>query len=131
MSVALIKRDNYTNPIKSAIELCSGFGALKPDHNVLIKPNLVMGADKKLMPPFGKVTTARVIVHLIQALLYHNCSKITIGEGAVVMPELGSDTRAGNWSEGSDRARSFPILCRFILAHWTSRKFQRLFEHPL
>jgi len=43
MPVALSKRDNYTNPIKSAIERCSGFNALRPDHNVLIKPNLVMG----------------------------------------------------------------------------------------
>ncbi len=46
MTVALIKRENFPNPIKSAIDLCNGFSALKPDHNVLIKPNLVMGADK-------------------------------------------------------------------------------------
>ena len=68
MSVALIKRDDRSNPIKSAIELCNGFSELKPDHRVLIKPNLVMGADKKIIPPFGKVTTASAIEHLIQAL---------------------------------------------------------------
>ena len=103
MPVALIKRDNYTNPIKSAIELCSGFNGLKPDHNVLIKPNLVMGADKKMIPPFGKVTTASAIEHLIQALLDHNCRKITIGEGAIVNPEFGSDTAAAMKFSGIDR----------------------------
>ena len=103
MPVTLIKRDNYTNPIKSAIELCSGFNGLKPDHNVLIKPNLVMGADKKMIPPFGKVTTASAIEHLIQALLDHNCRKITIGEGAIVNPEFGSDTAAAMKFSGIDR----------------------------
>ena len=103
MPVTLIKRDNYSNPIKSAIELCSGFSELKPDHNVLIKPNLVMGADKKMIPPFGKVTTASTIEHLIQALLDHNCRKITIGEGAIVNPEFGSDTAAAMKFSGIDR----------------------------
>ena len=103
MTVALIKRDNYTNPIKSAIELCGGFNALKPDCSVLIKPNLVMGADKKMIPPFGKVTTASVIEHLIQTLLDHNCRKITIGEGAIVNPEFGSDTASAMKFSGIDR----------------------------
>ncbi len=103
MPVTLIKRDNYANPIKSAIELCSGFSALKPDHNVLIKPNLVMGADKKMIPPFGKVTTASAIEHLIQALFDHNCRKITIGEGAIVNPEFGSDTASAMKFSGIER----------------------------
>ena len=94
MSVSLIKRDNYSNPIRHAIKLCNGFSALKPDHNVLIKPNLVMGANKKVIPPFGKVTTARAVEQLIQVLFEHNCRKIAIGEGAIVIPELGSDTAA-------------------------------------
>jgi uncharacterized protein (DUF362 family) len=103
MSVALIKIDNYTNPIKSAIELCNGFSALKPDYKVLIKPNLVMGADKKMIPPFGKVTTASVIEYLIQALFDHNCRKITIGEGAILNSEFKSDTVSAMKFSGIDR----------------------------
>jgi uncharacterized protein (DUF362 family) len=103
MSVALIKRENYDNPIKSAIDLCKGFSELKPDHNVLIKPNLVIGADRKIMPPFGKVTTASAIEGLIQALLDHGCRKITIGEGAVVIPEFGSDTPSAMKFSGVDK----------------------------
>lgn len=76
MTVALIKRKDYDNPVKSAIALCSGFKGLQPDHQVLIKPNLVIGGNRKLMPPFGKVTTARVIEQLIKALIEHGCRKI-------------------------------------------------------
>ena len=103
MPVSIIKRDNYTNPIKSAIDRCNGFSALKPDHNVLIKPNLVMGANKKMIPPFGKVTTAITVEQLIQVLFEHNCRKITIGEGAAVMPELGSDTAAAMKFSGVEK----------------------------
>jgi len=52
---------------------------------------------------FGKVTTASAIEHLIQALLDHNCRKITIGEGAIVNPEFGSDTAAAMKFSGIDR----------------------------
>lgn len=103
MSVSLINRDNYSNPIEHAIKLCNGFSALKPDHNVLIKPNLVMGANKKMIPPFGKVTTARAVEQLIQVLFEHNCKKITIGEGAALMPELGSDTAAAMKFSGVEK----------------------------
>ena len=103
MTVSLIKRKNFNNPIKSAIEHCDGFNSLKPDCSVLIKPNLVMGADKKMMPPFGKVTTASVIEHLIKTLLDHNCRKITIGEGAIVNSEFGSNTESAMKFSGIDR----------------------------
>lgn len=102
MTVSLITRDDHGHSVKHAIELCRGFNALSPHHNVLIKPNLVMGANKKIIPPFGKVTTARVVEQLIQALLDHNCKKITIGEGAAVMPEVGSDTMAAMRFSGID-----------------------------
>ena len=55
MAVALIKRDKYDNPVKAAIEMCNGFNALKPDHKILIKPNLVMGANKKIIPHSEKL----------------------------------------------------------------------------
>jgi len=64
---------------------------------------VVMGADKKIMPPFGKVTTSSAIENLIQALFDHNCRKITIGEGAIVNPEFGSDTASAMKFSGIDR----------------------------
>ena len=103
MAVSLINRNNHTNAVKHAIELCNGFDALKSDHSVLIKPNLVMGANKKMIPPFGKVTTARVVEQLIRALLDHTCKQITSGEGAAVMPEVGSDTMSAMKFSGVDK----------------------------
>lgn len=103
MSVSLVKRECYDNPVNSAIELCNGFASLKSDHNVLIKPNLVMGADRRVMPPFGKVTTSRAVEQLIQALSDHGCRKISIGEGAIVLPEFGSNTAAALKFSGIDR----------------------------
>jgi uncharacterized protein (DUF362 family) len=103
MSVALIKRQKDRNPVQTAIEKCDGFSALKPEHNVLIKPNLVMGANKKMIPPFGKVTTARVVEELIQALIEHGVRNITIGDGAAVMPEIGSDTFSAMKFSGIER----------------------------
>jgi uncharacterized protein (DUF362 family) len=103
MSVAIVKRTNHDNPVKAAIELCQGFEALKPDHKVFLKPNLVMGTDKKIIPPFGKVTTARVMEQLILALKERGCSNITIGDGAAVMPEIGSDTASALKFSGIER----------------------------
>jgi uncharacterized protein (DUF362 family) len=103
MSVTLIKRSKYDNPVRTAIEFCNGFSSLKPDHKVLIKPNLVMGANRKIMPPFGKVTTARVVEELIQTLVEYNCRDISIGEGAALMPELGSDTLSAMKFSGVER----------------------------
>ncbi len=123
MPVALIKRDNYPNPIKSAIELCNGFGALKSDYNVLIKPNLVMGADKKIIPPFGKVTTARTIENLIEALFDHNCRKISIGEGAILNSEFGSDTWSAMKFSGIDKVgKKYGIK----LEDFESSKFKKI-----
>jgi len=103
MSVSLIKRENYSNPIEHAINLCDGLAALKPDHNILIKPNLVMGGNKKIIPPFGKVTTAIAVEQLIQVLFEHNCKKITIGEGSILMPEMGLDTKAAMKFSGVEK----------------------------
>jgi uncharacterized protein (DUF362 family) len=103
MSVALIKREKDRNPVQTAIEMCEGFSALKPEHKVLIKPNLVMGANKKMIPPFGKVTTAKVVEELIQALIEHGVRNITIGDGAAVMPEIGSDTFSAMKFSGIER----------------------------
>ena len=92
MSVSLIRREKTGNSVLKAIELCDGFRFLKTSDKILIKPNLVLGANQKNFPPFGIVTTARIIDELVQVLLEKGCRDITIGEGAVVLEELGSNT---------------------------------------
>ena len=96
--VAITKYDGTLNSLRKAIELCSGFEELKPDHKILLKPNIIWGGTKKL-PPFGVVTTSTMVDHLLHLLRERGCKDITIGEGTVVNKELGSNTLKGyDWS---------------------------------
>ena len=85
MSVSLIRREKTGNSVLKAIDLCDGFRSLKNSDKVLIKPNLVLGANQKNFPPFGIVTTASIIDELGQVLLEKGCRDITVGEGSIVL----------------------------------------------
>ena len=84
MSVSLIRRVKNGNSVLKAIDLCDGLRSLKNSDKVLIKPNLVIGANQKNFPPFGIVTTAMIIDELVQVLLEKGCRDITLGEGSIV-----------------------------------------------
>ena len=103
MAVALIKREKSSNSVQRAIDLCEGLRSLKNSDKVLIKPNLVMGADQKIIPPFGIVTTASIVEELVQVLREKGCKDITIGEGSPVLKELGSNTTKAFKFSGLDR----------------------------
>lgn len=103
MSVSLIRREKTGNSVSKAIDLCDGFRSLKNSDRVLIKPNLVLGANQKNFPPFGIVTTATIIDELAQALLEKGCRDITVGEGSIVLEELGSNTTKGFKFSGISR----------------------------
>jgi uncharacterized protein (DUF362 family) len=89
--VAVVKYDGTANALKNAVELCGGFDELKPDHKILLKPNIIWGGTNKL-PPFGVVTTSTMVDHLLQLLCERGCKNITIGEGTIPNKELGSST---------------------------------------
>lgn len=96
--VAVVKYDGTTNALKKAIELCGGFEELKPDHKILLKPNILWGGTKKL-PPFGVITTSTMVDHLLKLLCERGCKDITIGEGTIPNKEMGSSTYKGyEWS---------------------------------
>ena len=96
--VAVVKYDGTPNALKKAIELCGGFEELKPDHKILLKPNILWGGTKKL-PPFGVVTTSTMVDHLLKLLCERGCKDITIGEGTIPNKEFGSSTFKGyEWS---------------------------------
>jgi uncharacterized protein (DUF362 family) len=103
MTVALIRREKSGNSVLKAIELCDGLRSLRKGDRVLIKPNLVIGADQAIFPPFGIVTTASVIEELVQVLLEKGCTDITIGEGSSVLEELGSNTTKAYKFSGINR----------------------------
>jgi uncharacterized protein (DUF362 family) len=103
MTVSLVRFDESPNSLRSAIELCGGFEKLNRTDRVLIKPNNCF--RHRIMPPYGMVTTTRIIEGIVQLLVERGCQDISIGEGAIigVFDELGPDTKQGFKRTGIER----------------------------
>jgi uncharacterized protein (DUF362 family) len=101
VTVSVVKFDGSLDSIGRAIELCGGFEKLKSNHRVLIKPNITFSGWMPI-PPFGMVTTSKVIDGILHHLSEHGCRDIVIGEGTVA-EVLGSTTKRGFKYTGIDR----------------------------
>jgi uncharacterized protein (DUF362 family) len=103
MTVSLVKFDGSLDSFRKAIELCDGFGKLSRNDKVLIKPNNCF--RHKIMPPYGMVTTSKIIDGIVQLLLEHGCKDISIGEGSIIgiLDELDPYTKRGFKGTGIDR----------------------------
>jgi len=105
--VAVVRYDGTANALRNAVKLCGGFDKLKPNHKILLKPNILWGGTNKL-PPFGVVTTSTMVDHVLQLLCEFGCKNITIGEGTVPNKELGSSTFRGyDWSGIGNVAKKY------------------------
>ena len=103
MTVSLVKFDGSPRSLGRAVGLCDGFEKLNRNDKVLIKPNNCF--RHKIMPPYGMVTTSKIIDALIELLLEHGCTDISIGEGAIIgiLDELDPYTKRGFKGTGIDR----------------------------
>ena len=103
MTVSLVKFDDSLDSLRKAVELCDGFRKLNRNDKILIKPNNCF--RHRLMPPYGMVTTSKIIDGVIQLLLEHGCRDISIGEGAIIgiLDELEPYTKRGFKGTGIDR----------------------------
>jgi uncharacterized protein (DUF362 family) len=103
MTVSLVKFDGSLDSLRRAIQLCDGFEKLSKDDRVLIKPNISF--RHKIMPPYGMVTTSKIIEGVVQLLLEYGCKDISIGEGAIIdiFDELGPYTKRGFKGTGIDK----------------------------
>jgi uncharacterized protein (DUF362 family) len=105
MTVSLVKFDDSLDSLRKAVELCDGFGKLNRNDKILIKPNNCF--RHKIMPPYGMVTTSKIIDidGVIRLLLEHGCKDISIGEGAIIgiLDELEPYTKRGFKGTGIDR----------------------------
>jgi len=103
MTVSLVKFDGSLDSLRRAIELCNGFEKLNRNDSVLIKPNNCF--RHKITPPYGMVTTSKIIEGVIQLLLEHGCKDISIGEGAIIgiFDVLQPYTKRGFEGTGIDR----------------------------
>jgi len=103
MTVSLVKFDGSLDSLRKAIELCQGFEKLNSHDRVLIKPNNCF--RHKIMPPYGMVTTSKIIDGVVQLLLEYGCKDISIGEGAIIgiFDELEPYTKQGFKGTGIDK----------------------------
>jgi len=91
--IVSIVRYKDISSVANAIQHCDGFKALRPDHRVLLKPNICT-AGGGFIPPYGTVTTTAVVEGTIRALRDFGVKDISIGEGTVT-DELGTNTMKG------------------------------------
>ena len=101
MTVSIVKFDGSLESIGRAIELCGGFDKLNKNDRVLIKPNINFGGWIAI-PPYGMVTTSKIVEGILWKLAEHGCSDVSIGEGTI-LGVLGSNTRRGFKYTGIDR----------------------------
>jgi uncharacterized protein (DUF362 family) len=74
--------------------MCNGFQSLSATDRVLIKPNLVGWDNKGAYPPFGVLTTSRVLEEIIIFLKENGVKDIAITEASVTCKDIGSSTTA-------------------------------------
>jgi len=111
--VSIIKYDGTENSLRRALELCDGLKGLEAYHKVLIKPNIVYGDRHRRMPPFGVVSTTRLVEDMVKILKAHGVHDISIGEGTAIDKTVfgerpnrsGSDTDAGFEGLGYNQLR--------------------------
>jgi len=101
VTVSVVKFDGSLESIGRAIELCGGFDKLNKNDRVLIKPNITFGGWMPI-PPYGMVTTAKMMEGILWRLAEHGCNNISIGEGTI-LGVMGSNTRRGYKYTGIDR----------------------------
>ena len=101
--MSLVKFDGSLDSLRKAIELCSGFDKLNRNDRVLIKPNNCF--RHRIMPPYGMVTTSKIIEGIVRLLLEHGCKDISIGEGAIIgiFDELAPYTKRGFKGTGIEK----------------------------
>jgi uncharacterized protein (DUF362 family) len=73
--------------VREALELSQGLKGIGKSDNILIKPNLVAWDFDLPFPPFGVVTTGAVIFALVKILAEEGYTRITIGEGPLMIPK--------------------------------------------
>ncbi len=107
--VALVRYKTDSGSLHKALDLCEGLDGLKKGDRVLIKPNLVISGPPS-QKPTGMVTSATLMEKLIPILKEHGCGEISIGEGSIIIKELGTSTRSAmDWSGMSKLAERYSI----------------------
>lgn len=81
--VSIVRYEEAGTSVKKAIELSGALDGLKKGDTVFIKPNIVFWSSVVDMPPWGVITTSRVVEDVVRELREKGAGKIIIAEGTV------------------------------------------------
>jgi len=117
--VSLVKYERPYESVKKAIELAGGFGEIKKNHKVFIKPNIVFWTKETIFPKWGVITTSRVVEDVVLILKEAGVDDITIGEGIV----------SNHIKDTDSPAHAFEMLGYNTLKNRFGIKVINIFEH--
>ncbi len=90
--VAIARYQRPEESVAEVIDLSGAFNKLTSGDKVFIKPNIFPCSHHVEIPPWGLITTSRVVEDVIRALKNHNVGSITIGEGLTADNAEGDET---------------------------------------
>ena len=109
MKVAIVRYVEGAHNAARALRLCDGLTDLRPGSSVLVKPNCVTGGPPKKSPK-GTVTNVSLMAELIETLKEAGAGSITVGEGSIVVKDMGASTgSAFAWAGISDLRSRYGI----------------------
>ncbi|MBU1169461.1 MAG: DUF362 domain-containing protein [Proteobacteria bacterium] len=92
--VSIVKYEKPGESVEKAIALSGALDRLKKGDKVFIKPNIVFWSRVVDMPPWGVITTTRVVEDVVKALRKRGAGEIIIGEGTVTTDPTDTLTSA-------------------------------------
>lgn len=92
--VSIVRYETPEESVEKAIALAGALDNLKAGDTVFIKPNIVFWSRVVDMPPWGVITTTRVVEDVVKALRKRGAGKIIIGEGTVTTDPKDTKTSA-------------------------------------
>lgn len=93
-TVSIVKYEMPKESVLEAIDLSDAFNQLRKGDSVFIKPNIVLWSRHVSMPPWGVITTSRVVEDVVMALKEYGAGAITIGEGTITFDPKDTETAA-------------------------------------
>ncbi|MBF0119623.1 MAG: DUF362 domain-containing protein [Desulfobacterales bacterium] len=90
--VSIVKYEKPNESVSKAIELSNALANFKSRDKVYIKPNIVFWSRQAPVPPWGVLTTTRVVEDVIRILKDAGASQIIIGEGIITTDPKDKET---------------------------------------
>ena len=92
--VSIVTYEQPFESVAKAINLSGALDRLRSTDRVFIKPNIVFWSSRVLMPPWGVITTSRVVEDVVKQIKDRGVSQIVIGEGTVTSDPKDRKTQA-------------------------------------